>query len=135
MTVRNGCQWQVGMRRGSGRVSRASVRARQAHARRAARAGGRRGQAGTLHVVLMASVKYIPPCDSEYPGYLRLPPVSHTNGYAEQYPTTPPDRVSFIRGRDVELVAVGAAVGRDSVSSRWRFNTQNVSCESGRALA
>ena len=29
----------------------------------------------------MTSVKYIPPYDSEYPGYLRLPP--HTNGYPE----------------------------------------------------
>ena len=30
-------------------------------------------------------------------------------------------------------VAVGAAVGRGSVSSRWRFNTQIISFESGRA--
>ena len=32
----------------------------------------------------------------------------------------------------VELVAVGAAVGCDSVSSRWRFNMHSVSFEFGR---
>ena len=32
------------------------------------------------------------------------------------------------------LVAVGAAVTRGSVSSHWRFNTQHVSFEFGRAL-
>ena len=34
----------------------------------------------------------------------------------------------------VELVAVGAAVRRGSVSSRWWFNMQNGSFESGKEL-
>ena len=52
-----------------------------------------------------ASVKYITPCDSEYPGYLRLSSLIQTR-YSEQCPTNLSDGISFNRGPDISLLTL-----------------------------